>query len=345
MKSYKLISQLFVIIILSIVFFACEKDDENLTVEDTVSKITDGYVLFSFIGDETIHLIDSLGNDVKTWTSTHKSKGGCYLSENKTLLRLGSTMGSGSGIFSAGGLSSGILEELDDNSNVLWSIQMDHDSCTFHHDFKEIDENTIIVLSWELREYNNKDHWNENVLIIDKISNTIIWKWSALDDGGITPGDNDKEDYLHFNAVDYKDGAVLISSRSKSTVYLIDKESKTITAELTAGGFLSVQHDASFLDNGNILIFNNEADNKTSSAVVEISTSDEIIWQYANEFYSNHISGAQRLASGNTLICSGVESRLIEVTSNGEEVWDYSPKNANSVQSREIFKVRKYSEY
>ncbi len=42
------------------------------------------------------------------------------------------------------------------------------------------------------------------------------------------------------------------------------------------------------------------------------------------DFYSGHISGAQRLTNGNTLICSGENGTLFEITRNGETVWKYA---------------------
>lgn len=48
-------------------------------------------------------------------------------------------------------------------------------------------------------------------------------------------------------------------------------------------------------------------------------------WSYTDpgNFFAPFISGAQRLPSGNTLICAGPEGRLFEVTPGGEVVWDY----------------------
>jgi hypothetical protein len=42
-----------------------------------------------------------------------------------------------------------------------------------------------------------------------------------------------------------------------------------------------------------------------------------------DDFYSYFISGAQRLPNGNTLICSGANSRFFEVTPAGKIVWEY----------------------
>ena len=41
------------------------------------------------------------------------------------------------------------------------------------------------------------------------------------------------------------------------------------------------------------------------------------------QFYSGHISGAQRLSMGNVLICEGVPGRLFEVTRGGQVAWEW----------------------
>ncbi|RMF85231.1 MAG: hypothetical protein D6744_01755, partial [Planctomycetota bacterium] len=51
------------------------------------------------------------------------------------------------------------------------------------------------------------------------------------------------------------------------------------------------------------------------------------VWTYVaadrGDFYSSHISGAQRLPNGDTLICSGEQGRLFEVDAGGRIVWEY----------------------
>jgi outer membrane protein assembly factor BamB len=51
----------------------------------------------------------------------------------------------------------------------------------------------------------------------------------------------------------------------------------------------------------------------------------EPVWTYSapGSFSATYISGAERLANGNTLISSGPQGRLFEVTSTGEIVWEY----------------------
>ena len=55
---------------------------------------------------------------------------------------------------------------------------------------------------------------------------------------------------------------------------------------------------------------------------------EEVVWQYVAEddpgsFFSPFISGAHRLANGNTLICSGAQGRIFEVNPEGVIVWEY----------------------
>lgn len=97
---------------------------------------------------------------------------------------------------------------------------------------------------------------------------------------------------------------------------------------------------------GRLTIFNNglKGPEGNYSAVFEIATPltaegryelpaaeafgpAEPIWSYTApdkvSFSSPFISGAERLANGNTLICAGAQGRFFEVTPGGEIVWEY----------------------
>ncbi len=126
------------------------------------------------------------------------------------------------------------------------------------------------------------------------------------------------------------------------------------------------QHDAQWIEEGlpgagNILIYNNRnnlvrehelADDEYSS-ILEIklplredgsydwSADAEIVWRYDTGFYSRIISGVQRLPNGNTLITAGVPGRVLEVTPDGEVVWEFlNPVPPDARQW--LFRVRKY---
>jgi len=81
---------------------------------------------------------------------------------------------------------------------------------------------------------------------------------------------------------------------------------------------------------------------------------DSLAWTYESEktFYSAFISGARRLASGNTIIASGAAGRIFEVTRAGEIVWDYAnplggdvepPDHAGKAPRLALFRADRYA--
>ena len=116
------------------------------------------------------------------------------------------------------------------------------------------------------------------------------------------------------------------------------------------------QHDATWIDlgcpgEGNIMVFNNGVGRGYSSVDEIIPPIDssgfynyvtgtayaptDPVWRYTSSgFYSFRFSSAQRLRSGNTLICDGVASKFFEVTSQMATVWQY-----NAPQVGGVFKI------
>jgi len=72
---------------------------------------------------------------------------------------------------------------------------------------------------------------------------------------------------------------------------------------------------------------------------------EEQLWIYTADpptsLYSTGISGAQRLPNGNTLICSGQDGLLFEVTLEKEVIWEYFNAFPNEVTNN-VFKTCRY---
>ncbi len=133
------------------------------------------------------------------------------------------------------------------------------------------------------------------------------------------------------------------------------------------------QHDAQWLSAEEVLIFNNDAgipENRFFSSLLTIelplSTDGayalnqgvfgpaEVSWTYVADppehFYSNILSGVQRLENGHTLICEGVSGRFFEINSEGEVVWEYiNPVGIDGLvaqgenpRENAVFKCQKY---
>jgi hypothetical protein len=70
-------------------------------------------------------------------------------------------------------------------------------------------------------------------------------------------------------------------------------------------------------------------------------------WSYSDPgtFYSSFISGAQRLSNGNTLICSGAQGRIFEVTRERRMVWDYrnphAGKSDQGIPAISVYRARR----
>jgi Arylsulfotransferase (ASST) len=163
-----------------------------------------------------------------------------------------------------------------------------------------------------------------------------VWEWRSwehLDPEAcpITPQDH-RAEWTHGNTVaETADGHILVSFRNISTVVMIERQTGNIIWRLGRPP-LAQQHDPRPLPNGNILIFDNgthRADHPaTFSRVIEVDPrTNAIVWEYTDqslfEFFSPYISGAQRLANGNTLICEGYHGRIFEVTRECQVVWEY----------------------
>ena len=113
---------------------------------------------------------------------------------------------------------------------------------------------------------------------------------------------------------------------------------------------LWLQHDAQWIAEGlpgagQMMVFNNGAGRSPSFSSIDVwsppiladGTYDlldeqafgptDLSWTYVDpdstNFFSPRVSGAQRLANGNTLICEGVKGRLFEVDEEGAIQWEY----------------------
>ena len=125
------------------------------------------------------------------------------------------------------------------------------------------------------------------------------------------------------------DGNIMTCSPYTDNITIIDKATGDIKWRW-GKGIISFAHDPSLLSNGNVLVFDNGKYNTmpAHSRIIEVNPStNKIEWEYKAEnrasFFSDHISGCERLPNGNTLICEGSKGRLFEVTASGETVWEY----------------------
>lgn len=144
-------------------------------------------------------------------------------------------------------------------------------------------------------------------------------------------------DWTHSNTIVYQEeeSAVYLNIRNLDRIVKIDYPSGEILWSMGQGGDFGEglfyhAHDPEFLENGNILIF----DNGNHREPVEFSRAVEIaydpdagwateVWQWPPEpwFFDAAMGDANRIANGNTLITSSHHGIVYEVTPAGEIVW------------------------
>ena len=137
----------------------------------------------------------------------------------------------------------------------------------------------------------------------------------------------------------------------------------------TADEQLFGQHNAHWIETGlpgagNVLVFDNgDRSARPFSTAVEIAPSIQAdgsyamdpqqgflplapVWQWAANppasVFATIISSAQRLASGDTLICDGTSGHFFEVTPAGDTTWSYLVTDTNGNNNILVFRATRY---
>lgn len=183
---------------------------------------------------------------------------------------------------------------------------------------------------------------------------------NAVFDGLLGP--RSKGDLFHTNSVRvltqalkskfplFQAGQVLISLRSTNTIAVLDVAKRSVV--WAALGPWRIQHDAEFLDNGHLLLFDNHGWSKGCRVIEYDPVTQAVPWVYSDAdstpFYASFRGMKQRLPNGNTLIVDPDRRRLFEVTQGKELVWESycplppGPENEHA-KAHAITSARRYS--
>jgi hypothetical protein len=242
------------------------------------------------------------------------------------------------------------LVKLDKDSNTIWEY-----SGKAHHDLDVREDGVILVLTNQVQinpEIDAKHPVLEDyitMLSVDGVELDRVSVYDSLKKGGAheildrihSLASEGHGDILHVNSLEIVDerladrlpgvnpGDVLISIREThalAVINLVEQESVW-----THTGDFRYQHDATVLDNGNILYFDNRG-SRWYSAVRELDpVTGRDVWSYAGnlfrKFRSKDVGASYRLKNGNTLIVESRRGRAFEVTPKREIVWEFINPN------------------
>lgn len=326
-------------------------------------RFTPGYILYAPIGGEAVFLVDYDGAIVHKWNVGHGFTFWCYLLPNGNLF-VNERSENRKGVALTG---SGLMREYDWDGQLVW----EHYDPYQHHDARRLGNGGAVYLA-----YTEMDA-DEQALVVGGVPNSesepgmfgeairevdvdgnLVWEWSlaqlGFDKFPLHPNAN-RWSQGHTNTIEpLADGNYLVSCKVLNLLFIVERKTNKVIWHYQNDA-MGGQHDAQMLENGHILMFANGAyaSDLHFSQVWELDPkTNQVVWSYMQKdnpqgFFSPHIGGCQRLASGNTLVCEGAKGCVFEVTPEGEVVWEYvSPHHVtvpNFGKINWLFRARHYA--
>ena len=256
----------------------------------------------------------------------------------------------------------------DDRLEVLASYDLDdlEGGDADLHDFELLDNGNALLLAYRRRQVDLREFGGPiDGLVWDTViaertpDGETVWLWDGAEhmdladvpapiaDAQLTRSPPAVADYAHPNSLElFADGDVLVSIRHYDCLYRIDRPTGDIVWTLGGPNCAdndfdisgdphdgpSHQHDASLLDDGTILLFDNgnlrtdPVSRVVEYAVDEQAMTAELVWSHDDGRFTPIMGSAERLGTGNTLISWGQlhDPVITEVTPEGDRVFTLS---------------------
>ena len=319
-------------------------------------RMAPGHNLYVIRALSRAELIDADGTVVRTWQ--HEPSDAW---SNAELTEAGDLLVQG------GHAGRSYLLRLAWNGDVIWKRWL-----SVHHDVEPQPDGSLAVL-FE-RERRVPDFDDENVLLDHGIAlldpqghpleefsfyDMLSRSGDVLALQRVAPS-RGRLDLFHSNSVEfmrptaphersplYAEQNALVSLRHQDAVVIFDLQARR-AVWAWGPGEISGPHDATVLENGNILLFDNGLGRGWSRVVELDPLARRIVWQYRapepGDFYTAGRGSSQRLANGNTLIANSDSGEAFEVTPEGELVWKFLNPHADARGRRAtIVRMKRYS--
>jgi len=306
------------------------------------SKTHNGYTLFTPLGTRETILIDMKGRVVHQWKMPCLPALYGVLLDNGNLLYGGYLeKGPLADLKGAGGE----VLEVDWDGDLVWNYKDPY----LHHSFYRMSNGNTMVLRWVKIPKDiaikvkggipgtEKDGvmWSDALNEVTP-DGKVVWEWLAYEHldpqiDTICPLCSRSQWTETNSCVVLPDGDILTSFARLNTICIVSKATGDIKWRWGSGE-LGHQNDATILENGNILLFDNGTHcisfSLAYSRVLEVDpATNKMVWEYKDDpwmaFYSAYMSSCQRLPNDNTLICEAQTGRIFEVMKSGRIVWEF----------------------
>ncbi len=259
----------------------------------------------------------------------------------------------------------GFFEILNDRYNRIAKFEPGNGYKADGHEFRLTPRGTALVLAyrgvkWDMTSVGGPPDgkvFDNIVQEIDIKTGAVLFEWHALGNVGLKsaekliPEDGSVWDYFHVNAAAPDGDSILISARSQSTIYRIDRKNarvkwrlrgdglkpKTNSFKMGPGTSFGYQHDMTRLPNGNISLLDNGSANgygppvneASSGLVLKLSSNKgtrkaTLVKRYTHpdEVVALSQAGMHPQENGNFVIGWGQLKRITEFTADGEVAFD-----------------------
>jgi hypothetical protein len=230
--------------------------------------------------------------------------------------------------------ASTVYEYDPEADEIVWKQRFEevHDT----HDADLINNGTEILVA-NMRNYNTTSEVNEDrIFVYNRTTEEITWEWQfetqtnwTKSQGGTYAAEPPKADWTHVNDVDkIGDGQYLISPRNFDQVMVINRSTREIDLRLGSDNNHDVMHEQHNPDY-------HESEDGNPTITVADSENDRIVeyekrggswtrtWELGSNQDFNWPRDADRLPNGNTLVTDSNNQRVVEVTPQGEIVWEF----------------------
>lgn len=273
----------------------------GVTVHDK-SKAYQGYTLYCVEKGNRALVVDMEGNVVHSWDFPSLSSPVKPLPRGHIMV-----------LQSTDGKHSDRLRKYDWDGNMVWEFALPGGFYSFHHDFNQLSNGNIMVLTTKLRTLPEfiPHQVKDNIILEIDPTGSIVWQWSTLehyhqlgisDEGKALIASQSKWDVFHTNSIRtlpvnrfgasdkrFGPGNIIVSQRNTNIVFIIEKATGDIVWKMqeTVG-----QHHASMIQpglpgSGNIILFDNGGYGgypeiqRSFSRILEIHpVKERTVWKY-----------------------------------------------------------------
>lgn len=335
-------------------------------------KVTPGYVLLAPLTSNSVFLIDEQGNEIHRWTLPYRNGRHARILPNGNLAVNSIDPDTPRPFWFFNKYGGGIMSEIEATSGKL--VREFRDPLAHHDAFHYGDgSGRILYTSLEKLDQETSASINGGLVgseapggfvyadLIREVDATgsITFEWHAskhLEREKFPLQQHyPREHWPLINSVfPLRDGNILCSLRSVSAVIVVSRKDKSILWHLDSNT-VAQQHNATELDNGNYLLFDNGAFRHDQSfqysrALEVCPETKSIEWSWSDpskeRFYSPFMGGTQRLAKtnmeakrGNTLICESAFGRIFEIDDEDNVCWEYVSPYFSKYTEEELRKV------